>query len=337
MRCRISTAAAIAAALTTYAEAKDFPPFAEVSKGYEEVVSTTDGAKPLYSLWIKRDEQQLLAELPRGWQRQKHLFAATQSSGGIFAGLQGPATYGYWKRYDDRMALIAPEIDTRAKGETQAVDSVERLFTDRVVVDVPIVCMGPGGQPVIDFDELLVRNASSMLGPAARGFNARLATIEKAKAFPSNAEVEFRVPGPDGRFVAFHYSISDIPDSNGYQPREADERVGYFTTVYRNLGEYDQEKKWVRYIDRWRLEKRDPKLKLSPPKEPIVFYVEHTVPVRYRRWIRQGVEHWNEAFEAVGLDGAIEVHYQDKASGAHMEKDPEDVRYNFIRWLNNDI
>ena len=44
--------------------------------------------------------------------------------------------------------------------------------------------------------------------------------------------------------------------------------------------------------------------------------------------------YWNRAFEKVGLVGAIEVHYQDAATGAHMEKDPEDVRYNFVRWLN---
>ncbi|MDP7206921.1 MAG: zinc-dependent metalloprotease, partial [Pirellulaceae bacterium] len=43
------------------------------------------------------------------------------------------------------------------------------------------------------------------------------------------------------------------------------------------------------------------------------------------------------AFEKVGLSNAIEVYYQDKATGAHMDKDPEDVRYNFVRWLNNDM
>ncbi|HWB20939.1 MAG TPA: zinc-dependent metalloprotease, partial [Phycisphaerales bacterium] len=82
---------------------------------------------------------------------------------------------------------------------------------------------------------------------------------------------------------------------------------------------------------------RDPKLKMSPPKDPIVYYIEYTVPVRYRRWIRDGILYWNEAFKAVGLDGAIEVQFQDKETGANMDKDPEDVRYNFIRWLNNDI
>ena len=31
------------------------------------------------------------------------------------------------------------------------------------------------------------------------------------------------------------------------------------------------------------------------------------------------------------------MYYQDAATGAHMDKDPEDVRYNFLRWLNNDV
>ncbi|MEM1061318.1 MAG: zinc-dependent metalloprotease, partial [Planctomycetota bacterium] len=91
------------------------------------------------------------------------------------------------------------------------------------------------------------------------------------------------------------------------------------------------------FINRWHVEKADDGLSMSPPKEPIVFYIEHTTPVRYRRWVRAGVLAWNKAFENIGVSDAIEVRYQDASSGAHMEKDPEDVRYNFVRWLNNDI
>ena len=61
------------------------------------------------------------------------------------------------------------------------------------------------------------------------------------------------------------------------------------------------------------------------------------MPVRYRRWVREGIAVLEQGVPRVGIANAIEVHYQDKATGAHMEKDPEDVRYNFIRWLNNDI
>ncbi len=84
-------------------------------------------------------------------------------------------------------------------------------------------------------------------------------------------------------------------------------------------------------------EKRDSKLKLSPPKEPIVFYIEHTTPVRYRRWVRQGVMSWNKAFENIGIANAIEIRQQDKPTNQFMDIDPEDVRYNFVRWLNNNV
>lgn len=311
-------------------------PFAEVSKDYERVVSTTDGQPSLYGVWIDKKRDQLLAELPRAWQNQKYLIAVTQASGSIFAGLQGPMIYVSWRKYDDRIALIAPELDTRSSGERESRSSVDRLFTDRVLLDMPILTTGPSGQPVIDLDQLLVRELPNVIG-LGRTQRPQLARVVSAKAFPQNLEIRIESPAPDGRLVTVHWSISVVPDNTGYKPREADERVGYFTTVYRDLGEYDPDRKWKRYINRWHLEKRDPSLKLSPPKEPIVFYIEHTVPVRYRRWVRDGVLLWNSAFRRIGIDGAIEAYYQDRETGQHMDKDPEDVRYNFIRWLNNDI
>lgn len=314
----------------------DFKPFAEVSKGYTKVVSTADGSKPLYGVYLDKKKNQLLAELPSGYSSKKYFFAVTQASGGVFAGLQGPTKYVYWKRYDKRLALIAPEVGTRSTGESQSKSSVKRLFTDKVLLDVPIVAIGPSGQPVIDLDDLLIGKASTFLEGRISGINARLARVVSAKAFPKNIEIAIEVPA-HGILKTLHYSISLIPNSTGYKPRIADERVGYFTTVYRDLGKYRQDQKWTRYIDRWNLQKRDSKLRLSPPKEPIVFYIEHTVPVRYRRWVRQGLLYWNDAFKAIGIDNAIEVRYQDKATNKHMDKDPEDVRYNFIRWLNNDI
>jgi len=166
--------------------------------------------------------------------------------------------------------------------------------------------------------------------------NPRLVTIANAKAFPKNVELAFETPADNGQLQTIHYSISEIPENTGYQPRKADERVGYFTTSYSDYGQYKDREVKVRYINRWHVEKADPSLQLSPPKNPIVFYIEHTTPVRYRRWVREGILNWNKAFEEVGISNAIEVYYQDKRSGAHMEKDPEDVRYNFVRWLNND-
>ncbi|MGI9014387.1 MAG: zinc-dependent metalloprotease [Phycisphaerales bacterium] len=328
---------ATALGIGTVAAEDPFPPFAKVSEGFTKVVSTADGEASLYTLYLNPQTNDILAELPRNFTSQRHFFAMTVASGDMWAGLQYPNDrYVYWKRFDKRLALIEPQIGTRSTGDQESRSSVERHFTDTVLLDVPIVCMGPNGGPVIDMDSLLLGNIGTFFGPNGSGANAALSTITEAKAFPQNIEIEIELP-VRGVMKGFHYSISNIPNSTGYAPRAADERVGYFTTTYRDLGKFQDDEKWIRYITRWKLEKADPKLRLSPPKEPIVFYVEHTVPVRYRRWVREGVLYWNKAFEQIGITNAIEVHLQDASTGAHMDKDPEDVRYNFVRWLSNDI
>ena len=324
------------ATATAFAGPRDFPDFGEVTKEYSKVTSTLNGSSGMYTLYTRSKDGQILAELPRNFGSKRYFFAMTTAAGDAWAGLQGGDRYVYWKRYDKRLALIAPNIAVRSSGDRESKDSVARHFTDRVLLDIPIVTMGPGGGPVIDLDNLLLGNATTFFGGQGRGINGRLASIKKAKAFPENIEVCWEVP-INGVLKSLHYSISEIPNNTGYKPRAADNRVGYFTTYYKDLGKFDPQGKYIRYINRWKLEKADPKLKMSPPKEPIIFYLEHTVPVRYRRWVREGVLYWNEAFEQVGILDAVEVRIQDKATGAHMDKDPEDVRYNFIRWLSNDI
>ncbi len=319
----------------------DYPPADKVLEGYEKVV-TKANIKPMYTLWTRQKDGQMYAELPRGFGQKKYFIATTVASGEDYAGLQAGDVYVYWRQYDKRLALMTPNVSIRADGDREAASSVERLFTDRVIMEVPIVAMGPGGGPIIDMDSMLLSNpASSSIAPA--GVNLGLAmrgiySIKTAKAFENNIEISFEVPSSDNNVLkVLHYSISDIPDNTGYQPRVADSRVGFFTTSYVDLAKYNDRETHIRYVNRWYLEKADPKLQLSPPKNPIVFYIEHTTPVRYRRWVRDGIMSWNAAFEKIGIANAIEVYYQDATTNAHMDKDPEDVQYNFVRWLNNDV
>lgn len=312
----------------------DFPNWKDVSEGYTQVNSSADGARSLYGIWVDKKKGQMLAELPSGYASQKHYIALTVPTGEMFAGLQAGDMYVYWKRFDKRVALMAPDTAMRSTGDQASKDSMANHYVDRVVIDVPIVCMGPSGQPVIDMDDLLVGKARTFYGSSV---NKGLSTIAKAKAFPKNVELAFTGPTSSGKMQTFHYSISKIESSPGYKPREADDRLGYFMTTYRDLGKFRDDEVDTRYINRWHLEKADKSLALSPPKQPITYYIEHTVPIRYRRWVKAGVEMWNDAYEKIGISDAIVVHYQDKASGSHMDKDPEDVRYNFIRWLSNDI
>ena len=228
--------------------------------------------------------------------------------------------YVFWRRYFYRLALIAPDLDTRATGDPESASSVNRLFTDSMILNVPIVTIGPGGGPVIDLDYLLVGKATKFFGPQFRNQELMgMYKLQKAKAFPLNVELAFELPTSTGKLSSIHYSISELSSKSGYRPRMADERIGYFTTSYSDLGQYDDDKTKVQFINRWHLEKRDPRLKMSPPKNPIIFYIEHTTPVRYRRWVKDGVLAWNDAFEKIGISDALEVYYQDAQTGAHMD------------------
>lgn len=315
----------------------DFPSHTEVLKDFEQVVSSIDRTPSLLQIWIRRKDNQLLAVFPERFAQKKFFFAMTVASGERYAGLQAGDMYGYWRRQGKRMVFLTPNLDVRSTGEAESRASVQRLFTDRVVVDTPILALVPGWGPVIDLDALLVGEAAKFFGSMVNGAKTHLTTIKNAKAFPGNVELAFEIPMANGLLKTLHYSISEIQPNPAYQPRVADERVGFFTTSFSDLGKYQAEENQVRYINRWHLEKADNKIKISPPKNPIVFYIEHTTPIRYRRWVREGVLMWNKAFEKVGFANAIEVYYQDASTGAHMEKDPEDVRYNFVRWLNNNI
>ena len=75
----------------------------------------------------------------------------------------------------------------------------------------------------------------------------------------------------------------------GYKTRVADDRVGYFLTARQDWAKPTGARDlFDRYVNRWNLQKRDPSLKLCEPKQPIVFYIEKTVPVRFRRAVRDG-------------------------------------------------
>src|SRR6185436_8753567 len=110
----------------------DFPSFEEVSKDFEKVVSTAEGTT-LYGLWERKKDGQMLAELPANYQTTKEFIALTVPTGELFAGLQSGDFYVHWKRFDKRLALIQPNLDTRSTGDQESKDSVEHHFTDRVL------------------------------------------------------------------------------------------------------------------------------------------------------------------------------------------------------------
>ena len=179
------------------------------------------------------------------------------------------------------------------------------------------------------------------------GFDANRSVWHKVKAFPRNIELEVAATycgggrGDDsvidgrGTTVVIHYGLCQLPDG-GYQPRLADDRVGHFLSVVKDFSSDSRDTTFVRYVNRWRLERAepvDPKNpgKLSAPKKKIVFWIEKSVPDEYRAYVREGILEWNKAFEKIGFRDAIEVRQQE-----NEDFDPEDINYNTFRWITTD-
>ncbi len=323
---------------------REFPSIADVTKDYSVQKGGEEGG--LMTLFIEKKKHRILAAIPISLQGAKFLLA-TSITGGQYTGWQWDDLMVYWERHDRKLVLVEPEIRYRSGGGTIA-EVVKRTYRDRVVTAVPILAEGRGGTVLIDLTALFAGRASLFVGSLASGVDASLAKIANAKVFPENVEIAFDLPRTKGRGfsrsggrssggIAVHYSISrlDRKISSGYQPRLADDRIGYFLTAHKDFSKNPNEHTtFVRYVNRWNVQKLDPSLKLSQPKNPIIFYVEKTVPARYRQYVYEGILEWNKAFEKIGILNAIQVQQQGVTPGSE-KFDPEDVRYNFFRWITS--
>ena len=67
---------------------KELPKFEDIAKDYEKVISTADGQASLYTIWIRKKDGQMLAELPSNFEKQLLFIAYTISGGSPTAGVQ---------------------------------------------------------------------------------------------------------------------------------------------------------------------------------------------------------------------------------------------------------
>jgi hypothetical protein len=320
----------------------EFPPIQEVTKGYE-------ARRGFITLHVDMKKHRVLGEIPGNLLGKPFLLAVSIAGGGYYTGWQWDDRMVLWERLDRKLVLVEPEIRYKAQGTLAEV--VKRTYRDRVITSVPILSEGQGGACVVDMSDLLATRSFLFAGSLGRGIDPSLTKVAKAKAFQKNVELEFDlvrgggeggggrggrqgVVGGSGR-IGVHYSISELAPAAGYRPRAADDRIGYFLTAYKDFSKDPRDDtSFVRHINRWRLEKADPTLELSPPKDPITFYVEKTVPIRFRRYVHEGILEWNEAFEKIGILGALVVRQQTDTE--FNDLDPEDVRYNFFRWITSE-
>jgi hypothetical protein len=305
-----------------------------------------EGLIPLY-----RTETKLFAELGGNHYADEYLVLISIARGIGQGMLLGGMTWGFgdewvwqFRKVDKSVHVIRRNIRFKADKGTPESTAVRNAYTDSVLFSLPIATKGPNGGDLVELSQIFMSDLPQISNylPGFM-FAANRSTYDSVKGFKDNVELQVAatyasggqvnfdtVPDSRGVTITVHYSISKIP-STGYKPRVADDRVGYFLTVVKDFSKKDAEDQFVRFINRWHLQKADPSLERSPPKEHLVFYIEKTVPFKHRQPIREGILEWNKAFEKAGFDNAIEVKQQTDED----DWDPEDINYNTFRWITS--
>ncbi|MEW5995092.1 MAG: zinc-dependent metalloprotease, partial [Candidatus Zixiibacteriota bacterium] len=203
------------------------------------------------------------------------------------------------------------------------------------------------GAVLVDAADLFIvdaQNVSYFIGKMAKAgftFDKENSYFDIVKSFPENTELDVKLhyktsqpfysttlQNPYSFFHTYHFSLSTLPETD-YVPRIADDRVGHFLTLHQDYSNLDEETPYVRYIERWHLKKKNPDARMSEPVEPVVFWIENTVPREYRDAVAEGIEFWNRSFEKIGFRNAIVA----KEMPDTATWDPADVRYNTVRWM----
>jgi hypothetical protein len=335
-------------------------------KPFAEIVKDAQVIKGLFTLY--RTEEKVFLEILPEQLEKIYLVSLTVDSGLGEAGFYAAAMAGeapvVFHKQGKNIQLVAKNTRFIAVDGPMR-RAVDRSFSDSIMGMTKIESLPhPERKSIlIDLGALFLTDVPMLsfdLEATFRipyRFDPRNSTFGTVKAFPQNVELETiahyaadRIPVPpilppgvtpppmpapprnlpDVRSMLFHlrYSLSERPQT-GYRPRLADDRVGHFVNTIEDYSDDNRYSTSKRYVNRWHLEKQDPSAPLSPPKQPIVFWLENTIPVKYRDAIRDGALMWNKAFEKIGIKNAIEV----KQQPDDADWDPADVRYSTIRWF----
>lgn len=320
---------------------------------FDQLIAGSEQLNGLFTLYHHLETGKLYIELYPENLNQNYLCFSSLESGlgesGIVGGLELNELLFQWRRRHNKVQFVLPNINFRANADDPQSGSVNRSFSESVLYSLPIASIHPDRQTLlVDISNLLIgdQDLSGLVQEVASdleaSYDAGKSYINDVKVFPYNIEFEsvlgFSGGGdfidslPDGRSfnLRVRYSFLEMPQNN-YRPRLGDERVGFFTTLHKNISDSGKDSAYIRYINRWHLEKQDPTAALSSPVEPIVFWIENTVPYEYREAIKTGVLMWNKAFEQAGFIDAIQV----KQMPDDADWDPADIRYNTVRWFTS--
>ncbi|NOT34487.1 MAG: zinc-dependent metalloprotease [Candidatus Eisenbacteria bacterium] len=323
---------------------------------WKKLTKDTEVKKGLFTLYQKRENLYMEIRADQLDQPVLGIWSIARGIGRDFV-LGGLSIFNdrmiEFHRTGDRVLVMEKNMRFVAPSGSAIERAKDLSFGNSAIASLKIESVHDSSKALlVDLAPFLVSDISDMSeflrqGPARTfRFDKERSAVTLAKAYPENVEFEAMLtytPNdrqnlnlntvPDDRYVGvtMHYSFSKLPDVP-MTPRLADDRTGYFLNAVKDFSRDDQEHFWRRYITRWRLEKKDPTAALSEPVKPIVYYIDRTIPEKYRPYVKAGIEGWQKAFEAAGFKNAI---IAKEAPADDPDYDPGDIRYSTIRWITS--
>ena len=335
------------------------------TKPFADVIRDAKHLPGFFSLYQK-DDKVWIEVLPEQFDKP-FFFQVNRTRGlGERRGLVNPmmrANIAQFHRVGDLVQLLAKNERFIAKHGTALARAVRENLSDSLIGSAAVVSRPhPERKSVlIEANPLLLSDipaAATNLENAYRlaySFDARNSSFTAVRAAPDistfsiNAHYSIgKIPatplnhsGPyiappqmlediRSMFLGFVYSFAKLPDEP-MRPRIADDRIGHFTTQRFDFSDDLAPFPNVNYVERWRLEKKDPNAAMSEPKQPIVYWLDRNIPEKYRETVKAGILEWNKAFERIGFINAIQVRQQ--PDDADFETG--DARHASVRWVVN--
>jgi len=253
------------------------------------------------------------------------------------AGSDGGTDIVVWEaRGESHVTLRLRNYDQIADPESDIYRAVSGMMKGPIIQTFEVEAVSPTGALLIDATGLFT-STQEELG-SLPGVSSGSSFIEHVVAFPRNIEVDFtqtgRIEG-DVTTSLLHFSMLALPE-DPMMPRLWDARVGVNSSNYTDYSTDLHGAEDVRFIHRHRLEKANPNAAMSDPVEPIVYWVDPATPEWLQPYVMEGVNDWQQAFEAAGFTNAIEGRM-----APTPEEDPdfsmEDLRYSVIWWRPSPI
>jgi hypothetical protein len=325
-------------------------------KPYKEVI-TKDVTTEVGVFKVHKVDDHVLFEIPvdklgREMLWQTEVAQLPQSTPGYPGTNLGTRIVRFTRR-GTKVFLRSVDYSMRSASDGAAKIGVDENSLEPILMAFDVITENDDHSPVIDVTPLFTSDppdfsAKDAVGGA--GVDPSRSYIDAVKAFPNNIETRsmltyivggmnpFLMPRGPGTSVAtalVHYSLDLLPEKP-MMGRLKDSRIGFFTSDFVEYGRPENRAVSREFIDRFRLEKKDPSAAVSEPIQPITFYLSREVPEKWRPYLKNAVEAWNVAFEQAGFKNAIRC-IDAPTVAQDPDWDAEDARYSVIRWAPSTV